>query len=298
MKKYKINLQKYATEERLIKTEHLTKVRDIDFVERFGYSIKKLVESLGVTRIIRKQPGTVLKSYKVTGTLQSGTVAEGEVIPLSQYQTTYTPIGEATLNKWRKSTTIEAITEKGFEQAVNDTSEKMLKDIQKSIRQKFFTFLATGSTTLEANGLQATLAQAWGKLQTLFDDDAIEIVSFINPEDLADYLATAQITTQTAFGMTYIQNFLGVGDVFLNASVPKGKLYSTAKENIVLYYVDVEDGDISKVFDFTKDETGYIGIHTSAVYNNLTSETVATSGVGLFAENLAGIVIGTISPKE
>lgn len=297
MKKYKIDLQKYAADEKLIKSENLARVRDIDFVERFGYSIKKLVEALGVTRVIRKQSGTVLKAYKVTGTLESGTVAEGEVIPLSKFETKYEPIGEITIDKWRKATTIESISEKGYDQAVNDTSEKMLKEIQKSIRQKFFTFLGTGSTSVTAVGLQATLAQAWGKIQVLFDDDAVEMVSFVNPEDVADYLGSAQITIQTAFGMTYIENFLGLGVVFLNGSVPKGKLYSTAKENIVLYYVDVEDGDISEAFSFTKDETGYIGIHTSPTYNNLTSETVAASGVGLFAENLAGIVVGTITKE-
>lgn len=297
MKKYKIDLQKYAADEKLIKSENLARVRDIDFVERFGYSVRKLVEALGVTRIIRKQSGTVLKAYKVTGTLESGTVAEGEVIPLSKYQTSYEPIGEVTLNKWRKQTSIEAVSEKGYDQAVNDTSDKMLQDIQKGIRKNFFTFLATGTGAVTAVGLQATLAQAWGKLQVLFEDDAVDTVFFLNPLDIADYLGTAQITVQTAFGMTYIENFLGLGDAFLNSSVPQGKFYATAKENIVLYYIDVEDADISEAFSFTKDETGYIGIHTGPTYDNLTSETVAVSGVGLFAENLAGIVVGTITKE-
>lgn len=297
MRKYKIDLQAFAVDEKMIKSQNLARVRDIDFVSRFGFSIKKLVEALGVTRVIVKQSGTVLKAYKVTGTLEDGTVAEGEVIPLSKYQTSYEPIGEVALNKWRKQTSIEAIAEKGYDQAVSDTSDKMLQDIQKGIRTKFFTFLATGTGAVTAVGLQATLAQAWGKLQVLFDDDAVDSVFFLNPLDVADYLGTAQVTLQTAFGMTYIKNFLGLGDVFLNSSVPQGKFYATAKENIVLYYIDVEDDDLSEAFSFTKDETGYIGIHTSAAYDNLTSETVAVSGVGLFAENLGGIVVGTVTKE-
>jgi LPXTG-motif cell wall-anchored protein len=49
----------------------------------------------------------------------------------------------------------------------------------------------------------------------------------MNPLDVADYLATANITLQTAFGMTYVENFLGLGTVIFNSSVPKGKVYAT-----------------------------------------------------------------------
>ena len=52
---------------------------------------------------------------------------------------------------------------------------------------------------------------------------------------------------------------------------------------------------MAQAFNLTSDTTGLIGIHTGAVYENLTTETVAASGVGLFAENLGGVVIGTIT---
>ena len=76
-----------AAETNLIKREDLAKAREIDFTYRFGESIKKLMEALGVTRKIRKEAGTVLKAYKATGVLQDGNVAEGELIPLSHYKT-------------------------------------------------------------------------------------------------------------------------------------------------------------------------------------------------------------------
>lgn len=277
------------------KNSNLTKVQDTDFAFRFGYSIKKLIEALGVTRKIPKTAGTVLKAYKVTGTLKDGAVAEGETIPLSEYKTTHDAIGEVTLEKWSKSTTAEAVSSKGFKQAVIDTDGKMLQDIQKHIRKKFFDFLATGTGTATGVGLQSALAQCWGQLQVLFEDDTIESVYFLNPLDVADYLATAQVTSQTAFGMTYIENFLGLGTVFLNSSVPKGSVYATAKENVVLYYVPANGADLNEAFTFTTDETGYIGVHHDSDYTNLTCNTTAISGVGLFAENLSGVVIGTIS---
>ena len=288
------NLQLFA--ENTITAADLAKVRDVDFAERFSAGIGTLMKMLGVTRKIEKKAGEILKAYKVTGTLQDGTVAEGEVIPLSQFNTTYEPIGEAKLNKWRKETTAEAISEKGYGQAVNDTNAKMLRLIQNSIRSKFITFLGTGTGNAGGVGLQATLAQCWGQMQVLFEDTAVEAVHFINPLDIADYLATAQVTTQTAFGFTYIENFLGMGTVILASDVPKGKVYSTAAENILCYYINVSGSDMAQAFAFTSDETGLVGIHTGAIYENVTAETVALCGVGLFAEKLDGIVVGTITP--
>lgn len=292
----KLDLQMFAVDAKTVKAADLAKVRDVDFTERFSKGIDTLMAMLGVTRKQEKRAGEVLKVYKATGTLESGVVAEGEVIPLSKYQTTYEAIGEAVLNKWRKVTTAEAISSKGYGQAVNDTNDKMLKDIQKGVRTSFVNFLKTGTGTAAGTGLQATLAQAWGQLQVLFEDTSVQSVYFMNPLDVADYLGGAQISTQTAFGMSYIENFLGLGTVILASDVPKGKLYATAAENIVLYYIPVTSADMAQAFDLTSDATGLIGIHTGPTYDKLSAETVAASGVGLFAEKLDGIVVGTINP--
>ena len=285
-----------AAEENLIKKADLVRAREIEFVTLFGDSVNKLIEALGVTRKIPKQAGYTLKSYKATGTLQDGTVAEGDLIPLSKYQTEAVSYAEIVLKKWRKATSAEAIIEKGYDQAVQMTTDRMLKDVQKGIRADFFTFLATGTGTATGATFQAALAQAWGKLQVLFEDDSIEAVYFMNPLDVADYLATAQITMQTAFGMTYVENFLGLGTVIFDSKVPEGTIYATAKDNIVLYYVPVNGADIGNAFSFTSDQTGLIGIHEEADYKHMTAEDTVMSGVVLFAERLDGIVKSTITP--
>lgn len=279
----------------LIKKSDLARVREIEFTEMFGYSIKKLMEALGVTRKIAKQAGTTLKTYKASGTLASGAVAEGDTIPLSKYKTEAVTYKEITLKKWRKATSAEAIIERGYDQAVSDTTDAMLKDVQKGIRKDFFTFLATGTGSATGATFQAALAQAWGQLQVLFEDDEIGAVYFMNPLDVADYLATANITTQTAFGMTYVEDFLGLGTVIFNSSVPKGKIYATAKDNIVLYYIPVNGADLNEAFTFTSDDTGYIGIHESPDYTNMTASDTVVNGMELFAERLDGIVVSTIS---
>ena len=282
-------------ETNLIKKEDLARAREIDFAYRFGESIKKLMEALGVTRKIPKQAGTVLKAYKATGTLQDGAVAEGETIPLSKYKTEPVALAEIVLKKWRKATSAEAIVERGYNQAVVMTKEAMLKDVQKGIRKDFFDFLATGTGKAEGSTFQAALANSWGQLQVLFEDDEIQSVYFMNPLDVADYLATANISLQNAFGMTYVKDFLGLGTVIFNSSVPKGKIFATAADNLVLYYIPVNGADLNEAFDFTSDATGLIGVHESPDYTNMTASDTVVSGIALFAERIDGVVVATIS---
>ena len=284
-----------AAENNLIKKADLARAREIEFTYNFSEGVRKLMEALGVTRKIAKQAGTVLKAYKATGTLENGAVAEGDTIPLSKYKTEPVSFGEITLKKWRKATSAEAIVERGYDQAVEMTTDRMLRDVQKAIRADLFTFLATGTGTASGADFQSALAQAWGQLQVKFEDDAIQAVYFVNPLDIADYLGAAQITTQTAFGMTYVEDFLGLGTVIMNASVPKGKIYATAKENIVLYYIPVNGADLGEAFDFTSDETGYIGIHETPDYTNMPASDTVVNGMVFFAERIDGVVVGTIN---
>ena len=281
-------------ENNLIKNADLARVREQEFVYMFQGSLKKLMEALGVTRKIAKQAGYALKAYRAVGTLESGDVPEGDTIPLSKYETEAVDLGEITLKKWRKATSAEAIAEKGYDQAVTMTTDKMLSDVQKKVRNDLFAFMATGTGVASGATFQATIANAWGQLQVLFEDDTVSSVYFLNPLDVADYLGTANITTQTAFGMTYIENFMGLGLVFLNSSVPKGKLYATAVENLVMYYIPVNGADLGEAFNFTTDDTGYIGIHEFPDYSNMTASDTVVAGIRFLAERIDGVVVGTI----
>ena len=280
---------------KLIKNADLARVREQEFVYMFTGSLKKFFEAMGVTRKIEKQAGYALKAYKATGTLEDGNVAEGEIIPLSKYETEPVDFGEIVLKKWRKATSAEAIVEKGYDQAVTMTTDKMLSDVQRQIRGDFFTFLASGTGEASGASFQAALAQSWGKLQILFEDDTVSSVHFMNPMDVADYLATANITMQTAFGMNYVENFLGLGRVFFNSQVPKGKIYSTAMENLIAYYIPVNGADLDEAFAFTADETGFIGIHEFPDYTNMTASDTVVSGIKLMAERIDGVVVATIA---
>lgn len=282
-----------------IKKVDMARVREVDFVERFSENVKKLMEALGITRKIAKQAGTTLKTYKARGTLESGSVAEGDTIPLSHYETYAINWADIDVQKWSKKTTMEAILQGGFDQAVEMTTDRMLKQVQQTIRNKFFDFLATGETATGGSNLQKTIANAWGQLQIKFEDDAIESVYFVNPLDFAKYLGDAQITLQTAFGLTYLKDFLGMGTVIINSSVPKGTVYATAKENIVLYYVPTNEASLVQAqFNFTSDETGLIGIHEESDYTDCTSRDTVICGLVLFAERIDGVINSLIADSQ
>lgn len=285
-----------TAETNLIKAAQMRKVREVDFVEQFGGNIlPKLMEALGVARKIPMMEGTTMYVYKTTGTLQSGSVPEGEIIPLSQYERTKEAVGEITLKKWRKAASAEAIKKSGYEEAVTMTDAKLLNDVQKGIRTDFFSFITGMDATVVGGAtLQAVLAKSWGQLQVLFEDDAVSTVHFLNPLTIADYLATATISVQTAFGMNYIEDFLGLGTVVMNSNIPQGQVISTAKDNLILYYLTM-NGDVARAFELTADATGYIGIKSG--YQNeerAQIESLIMSGIQLLVEYADGVVIGQI----
>lgn len=290
-----------AAETNVITSAEMKRVREVDFVQQFTHtSLAKLIEVLGVTKKIPMMEGTTMYMYTTSGELQSGAVDEGDIIPLSKYEQTKTAIGEIKLSKHRKAITAEAIKKSGLQTALVETDTAMLRDIQKDIRKSFFDFLngeITGSSTATGTGLQAALANAWGQLQIKFEDDTAQAVYFVNPADMADYLGSANITMQTAFGMNYIENFLGLGTVVMTSQVEKGKFVATAKENIVMYYLTM-GGDVATAFELTTDETGYIGIKSG--YQNeerAQIETLVIDGINFFVEYGAGVVKGTIAAE-
>lgn len=303
-----------TAETNLVGKSQMAKVREVDFVHQFTHaSMAKLIEVLGVTRKIPMAEGTTMYYYTTTGQLvNDGTVPEGEIIPLSRYQRTKNPIGEITLKKWRKATSAEAIMKSGYDEAVRETDAALLKDVQKTVRTGFFSFLngivqpASGTegqsgyvppvgTAVTGTTLQSVLADTWAQLQILFEDDTAAPVHFVNPLDIADYLKTANISVQTAFGMNYVEDFLGLGTVILSSQVTAKNVISTAKENLILYYLSM-NGDIAREFSLTTDELGYIGINTDIpTHERMQVETLVASGIQFLVEYAAGVVKGTIS---
>lgn len=275
-------------------TTDFAKAQSIDFVTRFHSGIQKLQELLGITRSTPLANGSVIKTYSSTVTLADGNVAEGDLIPLSKVESKLANTYELTYQKYRKAVTLEAIQRSGFDHAVTDADNALLKKIQSNVRSSFASFLATGTGAATGASFQEAVANAWGKLQVLFEDDAAgDVIVLANPMDISDYIGSASISTQNAFGMTYFKAFTDVS-ILTNSSVPQGKFYATVSDNINIAYPQISGGEVNKAFSFTTDETGLIGITHSADTSRVNYETVIFTGLTMFAERLDGVIVGSI----
>lgn len=267
----------------------------IDLVNELHNSYKALAEILGITRMDAVNEGNTIKVYKssIKGNIPAQ-VNEGDVVALTETQRTSTDITMA-LKKYRKLTTAEAIQKSGRENAIYDTDRALIRAVRAGVKSDFNTFLATGTGTATAGAtLQAQLANNWNALQTYFEDADVEPVHFVSSTDVAGYLGTASITLQTEFGMSYVENFLGLGTLFIIPSLTAGTVISTAKENLHCAYVPA-NGAIGQEFELTSDETGLVGITHGRVLERASIETLLLTGAKFYAEELAGVVKGIIS---
>lgn len=278
-------------------TEKLNKAQSIDFAEMFGKKMTTLQQMLGIQRTLPMPVGSVIKTYKSKVVLKSGEVDKGDLIPLSQVELEDGEPIELKFSKHRKAVAAEDIQKYGFERAVTLTDAELIKELQKDIRTKLFTQLGTATGVAKGKGLQGAMAQGWGSVQKVFEDDGVNTIVFINPMDAADYLAKGNITVQKEFGLNYVQNFLGADIAVITASVDKGTLYATASDNLCLSYAVVNGGELGKAFDFVTDSTGIIGVTKDVDKQRLNAETVTLSAIALYAERLDGVIKVTIEAE-
>ena len=256
-----------------------------------GY--RKLAEILGVSRMDAVPEGSAIKIYKsaVKGSV-GAQVAEGDVINLTEVERVATPY-TMTLKKYRKLVTAEAIQKSGRDIAIYDTDRALIKAIRKEVKTDFFTFLGgAGGTATAGSNLQTQLANNWGAMQAYFEDEDVEPVHFVSPTDVATYLGTAQITMQSDFGFSYVENFLGLGTVIIANDVTAGDVFSTAKENLHCAYVPA-NGSVGQEFELTADESGLVGVTHDRVNDRASIGSLMMTGVKFFAEDLAGVFKGT-----
>ena len=269
---------------------------DIEFVDNFRHEYDRFEEILGLFPAETANAGQALYQYKISGTLNTSTPGEGEETPISRYNADKISVGEMEVKRYAKQTTVEAILKSGFEVAVTKTDKKFHQQLRASILGNFFTFLANGTGSANGVGLKATLARMEATLQDIMEtygDEPGTVLFFVNQYDIADYLAEADVTTQTLFGMTYIKDFLGVEHILSTNKVPEGTVYCTPVENIHIRGVDfstLEDAGLA----YEVDSLGLIGIHHDPNYNRGAAQTYAMVGANFLPEVLDFIVKGTI----
>lgn len=275
--------------------------REVDFVTRFNDTWDALRKILGIMRPIRKAPGTQLISYTASVDLESGDVDPGNIIPYSKAKVTQASKDDLTIKKYAKAVTIEDVDKYGAEVAIEKSDDAFLTKLQNVVLSDFYTFLMTGTLAGTAADWQMALAKAQGEVLNKFatmQKDVTAVVGFANILDAYDYLGSADITVQTQFGLSYIENFLGYSTLFLLPEnfIPRGKVVATPVENIDLYYIDPGDSEFARLgLNYTtQGETNLIGFHAQGNYSTAVGETYAIMGMKLWAEYLDGIAIITM----
>ena len=282
----------------LTKTANVIATREVDFVSRFSNNWQELRDLLGVSRLVKKVPGTVIKSKYAEVTLQS-TVNEGEAIPYSQAQVKERAYAPIVLGKYKKGVSAEAIADHGYDAAIQMTDDQFLFELQGTVMDKFYTYVQSGTLRNIRTTFQMALAMAQGDVRNKWKQmrkGISDIVGFCNVLDAYAYLGGASITVQSEFGMNYIENFMGYSKLFLTSEVPSGYVIATPVENLVLYYIDPSDSDFARAgLEFRVDgDTPLIGFHVDGNYNTLVSESTALMGLVLFAEYIDGIAVESI----
>lgn len=277
------------------------KAREIDFVTRFNSNWEALRNILGIMRPIKKAPGTTLRTYTASVTLQTSPVAEGDEIPYSLANVTEAGKADITIEKYAKAVSIESVAKYGAEIAVEKTDDAFLNELQSNVLTRFYTFLNTGSLAVTgATTWQDALAKAKGAVLNKFATmrkNVTEVVGFANITDAYDYLGAANITVQSEHGINYIKNFMGYSTLFLCPAVDiaTGTVIAVPVENIDLYYIDPSDSEFAKLgLEYTvQGETNLIGFHVEGKYSHAVGECYALMGMALWAEYLDGIAVAT-----
>ena len=274
-------------------------VREIDFVTRFANNWQELRNIMGIMRPIKKEAGTKLTAKKATVDLQSGNVDEGDTIPYSKASVVETDFGTISIKKYVKAVSLEAIDSKGYDNAIQKTDDEFLNELQGNVTDDFYAFLVENGTLKSTeSSFQMAVAMAKGRVINKWKKmhkSTTSVIGFANDLDAYAYLGAAGISTQTAFGMEYLENFLGYNKLFLTPNIPQGTVVATPSENVVLYYVDPSDSAFARagLVYRTDGETNLIGFHTNGNYRNAVSESYALMGMTLFAEYLDGIAVVT-----
>lgn len=289
-----------AALDKTVLAENIAVSQDIEMIQNFTGDVDRLVEVLGLFNPSIVAAGTTMYQYTVTGALNATTVAEGDEVPLSEYNVDKTPVDSIEVKPYRKLTTAQAILKGGYENAIEKTDRRMLSQVRSGILTDFFAFLGNGTGAATGEGLQAAIAQGDAELRDTMEtnsDEADSIVHFVNPFDIADYLAKANVTTQTVFGMQYLESFLGVENIFVTNKVAKGTMYVTPTDNIHIYGVDF--GTLADAgLTYTVQDGSLIGVHHTPAYNRTSAETYVLTGALMLAEIKDYIVKVTISDPQ
>lgn len=274
--------------------------REVELAARFETNWDALRAIMGIMRPIRKRPGTALYRRTASVELADPKAVPGAVTEFSQVTFTQTGFQMIQLEEYAAATTLQEIADYSAEIALDRRDAAFIAALQNKVLTDYYTFLnAAVGLTGTATTWQAALAKAKGMVVDKFNKlrkTVTEVVGFANVLDAYEYVGEAQITVQTSFGVSYVENFLGYRTLFLlsEPDIAPGKVIAVPVENIDMNYIDPSDADFAEGglnYTTAGGETNLVGFHVQGAHRTGTSEIYALMGIKLWSEIEDGIAI-------
>ena len=221
--------------------------RELDFVTRFATNWDALRTILGITRPIKKTPGTRLTSYTATVALENGNVGPGEVIPYSKSTITKATEADLEIEKYAKAVPIEDVV-------------KYEKDIE-NYKNAFLT--GVNQNTDDYTKIKYTYEYIIKN--TEYDVDSVQ-----NQNILSVFVYGRSVCQGYAKAFQYLSEELGIQSTLVVGYVGanEGHAWNMVKCNGQYYYIDCTWGDSSYLENSMSLSTGginydYLNITTS-----------------------------------
>jgi hypothetical protein len=280
------------------------KTRDTDVVPGKTYYTKSGNTYTEVQSPAKASLGDYYVSYASAGSSAGKLYREGDKIALSHFNLDRVWLGEVNFIPYRIRITAQAIQRGGLENALIRFVEKAYKQLRADTVADLFTWINKfdNATISDPDSGQWTLQQMLAHTEdTLLNtlesnsENDTDIIHFLNRSDVYDYLADATITTQDLFGMTYLENFLGVNKVFLTNRVTAGTVVATPVSNVKTYGIDYATLNNTE-FNYRTDGYGLIGFDYDKEPNRASVGVYPVRTLTIMPEKEQFIVRGSMTP--
>lgn len=230
--------------------------QQVNAVAKFEADLHALMEVLNVADVTKVKDGGSVKVY-LEKTPDTVTYVEGQEIPNCDAVPT---AGDPVVLTWtpmRSLATYQKIQDRGFDVAVGGSADTLRKTMGANFRTSLCTAINAGTATATQGAtVQQAAANATAKLMELTAEEAGTPIVLLSPMTWAAYAGSANISTQNAFGLTYVRGFLGVDLAIILPGLTDNVVYATTAENINFVAADI--AAISE--EMQVDESGVFGI--------------------------------------
>lgn len=263
-----------------------------EHVSRLSEDISRLAELFSAFEINRVDRGFNIERWK-TEAGDADQVGPGEQVNYTNVTSEQLPDIKIPFYKFAELVPFETIHGSGAERALVRTARALMNKIRGKIKADLFKSIteAEGTAGKSAVNLQKACANASDAISKYFIDTSGSKVFFLPSEDVWDYLGEAPISTQTVFGMNYIENFLDMGRAFICPELDAGKIYCTYMENLNVAAIS-SAGDLAGAVgpDLVYDEMEIIGMFSERAQGRFSRELDMFTGVKFYPEDEKGII--------